>query len=159
MIGTKVAREFGSQLRAYFNIEGNLIEQDAYFSGQAVQYQSASQFKQDFMQQIYKLAQDDIALKRYLASVTLAHPDALMGWGKSSVEWSPLAGTEFAALDCEKLYYWGKSSTQKTTQHFISSMSIPNKQFTDSGHWPMIDQPDSCSDDILRFLLNYHNKV
>ena len=151
IIGTKVAQVLGKRVRAYFNIEGNLIDQDAYFSGQAVKYKSAQQFKEDFWQQLYEMAQEDNAFKRYFASVSLAHPEALMAWGKSSVRCSPSSGEEFAKLDCAKLYYWGKNTTSEATQHFITSTSLPNKQFINSGHWPMLDQPDQCADNILAF--------
>ncbi len=157
IIGTRVARALGPRVKGYFNIEGNLTAQDAYFSGQATKYTSGQQFKQDFSQQIYKMAQDNVALKRFFASVSFAHPDALMGWGQSSVQHSPLSGEEFAALACPKLYYWGKNTTSEAAQHFIASTSLPNKQFTNSGHWPMINQPNQCADDILTFFMSNTN--
>ncbi|MEM7034295.1 MAG: hypothetical protein AAF629_32430 [Chloroflexota bacterium] len=127
--------------------------EDAYFSGQAAKYNSAEQFKEAFWHQLYERAQEDKALKRFFASVSLAHPEALMGWGKSSVERSGSSGKAFAGLGCAKLYYWGKHTTSEKTQAFISSASIPTKQFTNSGHWPMIDQPDQCVADIIAFFM------
>lgn len=153
IIGTWAARELGDQAKAYFNIEGNLVAQDAYFTGQVAKHDSALRFKDDFVKQVYEMASDDVAFKRYFASVCVAHPEALMGWGKSAVHHSASAGDEFSALSCAKLYYWGEKTTPEDKQQFIESACLPNLRFHDSGHWPMIDQPQRCSEDVASFFL------
>lgn len=153
IIGTWVAQKLKHRIGGYFCIEGNLTRSDAYFSGLAVQYKTADQFFHEFGDRIYNMAKGSEAFQTYFASVCHAHPEAMMGWSKSSVIHSTIerSGNEFASLDCAKLYYWGKEDTPTETQEFIKAVSLPNKKFTNSGHWPMIDQPDQCCQDIIEF--------
>ena len=157
IIGTWVAQKLDGRVKAYFNIEGNLTAQDAYFSGQALNYELAQQFKDDFVEIVYEMAHGNVAFKRYFASVCFAHPEALMGWGKSSAQFGISSGEDFRTLQCPKLYYWGEKTTPVETQRFIEIASIPNMRFRDSSHWPMIDQPEKCSEDILNFFLENLN--
>ncbi len=153
IIGTRTAQKLTNQVKTYFNIEGNLTAQDAYFSGQAVNFDTPAEFKEDFLQQVYKMAKDDYVFKRYFASVCQAQPQALMGWGKSSAKYSDNAGEEFLSLSCSKRYYWCENNTSDDTQRFIKEYSVPNRCFYNEGHWPFISQPDMCSKDILDFFL------
>lgn len=153
IIGTWVARKLKRRIGGYFCIEGNLTQADAYFSGLAVQYETAQQFYHEYLERIFNMSKGSEAFQKYFASVCHAHPEAMMGWSKSSVIHSNIerSGNEFASLDCDKLYYWGKENTPTQTQEFIKSSSLPNKEFSNSGHWPMIDQPDQCCQDMIDF--------
>ncbi len=153
IIGTWVAQKLKHRIGGYLCIEGNLTKEDAYFSGLAVQYETAQQFYDEYFKRIFDMAKENDAFKKYFASVCHAHPEAMMGWSKSSVIHSSIeqSGNDFVSLDCRKLYYWGKENTPAQTQEFIKSSSLPNKVFSNSGHWPMIDQPDQCSQDTINF--------
>ncbi len=156
VICTWLAQHLRNQVVAFFNIEGNLTKADAYFSGQTVNYESGDEFKESFMKKIFENMGDDNAMPRYYASVQLADPLMMMGWGKSAVKESDTskAGNDFAKLACRKLYYWGDRNTPNETQLYLNSASIPNKKFFNCGHWPMIDKPQQCSRDILEFFMS-----
>ena len=154
VVCTNLAQQMRDRSIALVSIEGNLTEADAYFSGQAINHTSGEAFKAHFMSQIYKMAADDKAFQRYFASVRQANPDAMMQWGKASHELSKqsVAGKAYNSLGCPTLYYWGATSTPQATQQFIRSAEINHQEFTNSGHWPMIDQPHQCALDLRAFI-------
>lgn len=156
IIGTWICQELKSQAVGFFNIEGNLTREDAYFSGMARDYEDADKFHKNLLSHIYEKARNTPALQRYFASICFAQPVALLGWGKSAATHSETrkSGREFASLDCAKLYYWGIESTPEATQNFIKTKSIPNKCFGKGSHWPMVEHPEQCYGDILAFFIN-----
>lgn len=156
VICTHVAQQHPGRIAALVSIEGNLTEADAYYSGQATKHETGAGFKQAFLRQVFEMAGEGEALQRYYASVHLAHPEAMMQWGQASAQFSKasVVGREFKALACPTLYYWGAKSTPEPTQRYIQSEAIVNKRFEGSGHWPMIDQPDRCAQDVLEFFLS-----
>ena len=153
VIATWVARELGETARGVFSIEGNLTRSDGYFSARAAEFERADLFHRYFLDLIYERATKSEAYQRYFASVRLASPDAMMAWGRSSAQLGEAGthGIDFASLDCEKLYYWSAESTPEETQRFIVKHGIPNRQYTDAGHWPMVETPDACYSHMSEF--------
>jgi pimeloyl-ACP methyl ester carboxylesterase len=156
VVATQVARKLGETVKGFFSIEGNLTRSDGYFSAQAAGFQQADAFYRYFLDLIYKRAENSEVHQRYLASVRFASPEAMMAWGRSSALLgdSGRHGLEFVSLTCQKTYYWSMESTPKETQDFIVKYNIPNRQYTDAGHWPMIETPDKCYSAINRFFAN-----
>ena len=151
VVATRMAQHIGERVKGVFSIEGNLTAADAYFTGQAVEYNTGEEFKIQFLRQLHDLAADDIALMRYFSAASIAHPDALMGWGRSAVELGDVAGDEFAALKCPTLYYWSNADPPDYRRHFIDQAGLENRQYPGDSHWPMIDQPERCISDIAGF--------
>jgi len=153
VVATQVARNLGETVKGVFSIEGNLTRSDGYFSAQAANFQQADAFYRYFLNLIYKRAENSEVHQRYLASVRFASPEAMMAWGRSSARLggSGRHGLDFVSLTCQKTYYWSMESTPKETQDFIVKYNIPNRQYTDAGHWPMIETPDKCYSAINRF--------
>ena len=158
VIATQIAHNLGETVRGVFSIEGNLTRSDGYFSAQATQFQQADAFYQYFLDLIYKRAENSETYQRYLASVRFAIPEAMMAWGRSSARLgeSGRHGLDFVSLKCQKIYYWCMESTPKETQDFIVKYNIPNRQYTDAGHWPMIETPDKCCSAINKFFASLY---
>ena len=158
MIATQIARNLSESVKGVSSIEGNLTRSDGYFSAQAADFQQADAFYRYFLDLIYKRAENSEINQRYLTSVRFASPEAMMAWGRSSARLgeSGRHGLEFVSLTCQKTYYWSMKSTPKETQDFIVKYNIPNRQYTDAGHWPMIETPDKCCSAINKFFASLY---
>lgn len=152
IIATTVTRAIPERVAAVFSVEGNLTAADAYYTGQVARYASGEAFKAAFLEQVFDLAREDGAFRRYFAGVSFADPEALMGWGRSALEMSDAAGDDFISLDCPKVYYWRSQDPPEETRRFIRSSELPTLTYPGSGHWPMVDHPRRCAEDIGRFL-------
>ncbi len=144
ILGTWLCQTLGKRIKTYINVEGNLTEADAYFTGLAGEYDSAAGFYAAYKSKVFALlAAGGDALHRYYASVLLADPEALWVLGKSCVQATgeKKSGAEFVRLDCPKRYYWGDVSTPPQNREFIARMNLPYKLFPGCGHSPMIDNP------------------
>ena len=153
IIGARICRELSDQIGGYVSIEGSLTAADIFFAGFVVNFASPEAFQQGLLQMIYDGMEDNPGFQGYYASLRLAHPQALAGWGSSAVALGneQNAGREFSELNCKKLYYWGRRSTAVVTQEFLKANHVPNKEYQNAGHTPMIEQPEQCYQDMLAF--------
>lgn len=160
LIATRLCRQLGSRVAGYVSVEGNLTEADSYFSGKVLQYQNPRVFHQAFKQEIFAKADASDAYRRYYNSLSFAQPEALVGWGTSSVPHvkNNACGKDFKALTCPKVYLWGSQDTPPETQAFIHQQNIPNKQFEDAGHWHMIENPERFYNFVENILMNFRKE-
>lgn len=142
IIGTWLCQSFGEQIISYANIEGNLTEADAFFSGTARDFTSAKEFSCFFISKVFSMLGSSESLHRYYASVRFAQPEALLAWGKSgaAATGETKSGSEFAKLLNKKIYLWGDQSSSDPTRNFLKNNGLPNHCFEGSGHWPMIEK-------------------
>jgi len=139
ILGTWICKTLQEKVLAYVNIEGNLTMADTFFSGKAAKTKKPGDFVKYMFKKFADLLEENRAIQRYLLSLKLADPFALMKWGKSGVTATKKAGKEFKELKCKKIYVWGDKSIPKETLKFLKDNSISNKCFEGSGHCPMID--------------------
>jgi pimeloyl-ACP methyl ester carboxylesterase len=139
------------------SIEGNLTEADAYFSGQAADFDDPEEFRTHLMSRIGELTERATssrraALLRYRAS--LARTDARTLWtiGRAAKAASrgDALGEEYRTLRVPSLYLWSLESAPAETQAFIRDHRLRN-QVIATGHWPMIEQPDATAHHIRAF--------
>jgi len=166
-IGTLMARhDPDSRILGFVNIEGNLTPHDIFISNQAEEAERRggfqSWFYDDFMQKrvLGEWGSRWASCRRYYASLCLARPNAFRDNAVELVARNrPLpdrkastTGVEFAALHIPKIFCWGSESLSKTTREFLQESSIPNREFPDSFHWPMIDQAEHFYRLVERFV-------
>jgi pimeloyl-ACP methyl ester carboxylesterase len=151
LIAVEAARRLGSQAVLVVSIEGNLTDEDTYFSRLTNQYEAPGKFytalQERIAGQIAGLKDDDDereALLRYRASVRLADPETLWDLGKSGVEATgDTRGAEsFLALPCRRSYYWGGASPSPKSRDLLADWpaAIERREFPGAGHWLMITQ-------------------
>lgn len=156
------ASESRVQFQALVNIEGNLTPADASFSRRAVEaFRSFAEdstvwsawFQTTFVPGLTasELGKPSSSLLRYCSSILLARPDAFLANSleilqltevPSGETLSPIAA-RYVAVTLPKLYCWGTSSLDPSTQHLLAHCGLPNKSFPGTGHWPMIDAPET----------------
>ncbi|MEM7105706.1 MAG: alpha/beta fold hydrolase [Bacteroidota bacterium] len=155
LIGTWICQSLKDNINFFFNIEGNLTEADSYFSSKPLQFDSAEKFSESFHEEIFEIAKLEERYKRYYSSLRFAKPEAMMNWSRTSMEHikDDKCGHEFNKLDCKKLYIWGDVDTPKETQTFIKKHKIPNRLYTNIGHWHMVENSVILYKDLHEKLL------
>ena len=139
-----------------FSIEGNLTEDDAYFTGKAADWDAAEPFKKAFLNEIWTLGATNVELRRYFGGVVMAQASAMWSLGKDAKRLSAgdSVGHAYRALKVPSLYYWSEATTPARTRQFIDAYSIPNRRYAAASHWPTIADPQATANAILEFFLN-----
>jgi pimeloyl-ACP methyl ester carboxylesterase len=138
-----------------FSIEGNLTEDDAYFTGKAADWEGAEPFKEAFLNEIWEMSVSNIELRRYFGGVIMAQAPAMWCLGRDAkrVSAGDSVGHAYRALKVPSLYYWSEATTPVRTRRFIDAYSIPNRQYTAASHWPTIAAPEATANAIIEFFL------
>ena len=139
----------GTQVKAFFNLEGNLVRQDCSFSAKVAstswedfQNRGLGEFKESL--RVTTQGAGSPGLKNYYRNILRAHPLALYLSSVSLVEESHKGQLDqkFLALSARKCYVFGKMSTNLATKAFLDEHNIPYFVVPESGHFMMDDQPN-----------------
>ena len=136
-----------------FSIEGNLTEDDAYFTGKAADWEDSEAFKKAFLEELLELAATNVDLRRYYGGVVMAQASAMWTLGRDAkrVSVGNRVGHDYRAMKMPSLYYWCKATTPLSTRQFIDAYSIPNRQYSAASHWPTITDPQATASAIIEF--------
>ena len=150
---TQIAHSLEKKISEIFSIEGNLTPDDAMFTGRASSFHDPANFKQSFLEEIWKLGQDDEALRHYYAGARMSDPETMwqLGCDVKLISENNNLGEAFRKLSQPSLYYWSKRSTPQETQAWIVQSKINNEVYSSAGHWPMVEQPTSTALRIRQF--------
>ncbi len=154
VIATLLCECMNETIKAVVSVEGNLTNDDSYYSGWAGQYEDGEQFKQDFKELLQNKAKDRPEFEHYFVSATMAHPAAMLVLGKGSKEYTNNndAGDRFLSLSCPTLYIWGDIDTPLITQKYIKENILFNYLFKGNTHWMMKENPVLFYSEISAFL-------
>jgi len=136
-----------------FSIEGNLTEDDAYFTGKAADWEDCEAFKVSFLEEIWELAAENIDLRRYYGGVVMAGATAMWRLGRDAKRISAgnRVGHAYRALKVPGLYYWCEATTPPSTRQYIEDYSIPNRRYPAASHWPMVADPQATASAVIEF--------
>ena len=152
MIAVEAVPRLGTRFAGLFSIEGNLTAEDAYLSGRAADFADPFTFKLRFLDDLWTIAQEQVALRRYFAGAVLADATSMWELGcdarRRSIDDRP--GRAYRRIR-PSLYFWSPASTLETTQRWIAQSGIEQLQFTDASHWPMVDRPEATARAITAF--------
>ena len=144
-----VAEGLGAQVRAFFNLEGNLGREDCTFSGKAASF-SQQDFKkcgfEQFKSRLRETVQENPSpgLKNYSENILNAYPKALYLSSASLVKESCEGNLKerFLSLSVKKWYVFGERSVKRVTRSFLDEHNLAYFIVPQSGHFMMDDQPD-----------------
>ena len=144
-----LAEALGKQVRAFFNLEGNISRQDCTFSAK-IASSDWTDFEnrglEEFKSAVQGLLQETQSpgLKNYYRNISRAHPRAIHLSSVSLVRESCEGNLDqrFLALPLQKWYVFGERSTSLTTKSFLDQHNIPYFVVPESGHFMMDDQPE-----------------
>ncbi len=134
------------------SIEGNLTEEDAYFSGRAAGYRDPAAFKRDFVADIERMSAEQLTPLRYVEAARRARAKSMWRLGRDAAEKGRNDGFGEALLllsstGVSGLYLWGRRNAPAATARFVDERLAASKvrvrEYTQSGHWKMIDDPDA----------------
>lgn len=141
-IGVRAAQLLGDACAAYVSLEGNLTEDDAYYSGRAATYADAARFKADHCVTVAAAVAAGTNPVSYALGLPFADPTAMWQLGRDAVAQGATFGPEFRALAIPKRYLWAASTTSAATQAYLRAHAIPNVQLAIEHHSPwVIDAP------------------
>lgn len=140
IIATRVASMPHCSPRLVISVEGNLTPADAYFSGQAANFEEPESFYRWFQSKIRERARDDEVFRRYSCSLQFADPRTLWTLGRSVLNF-PSPGRDFQSLACPSIYYWDPASTTNDAKAFLAGNHIRQRKLEGLGHWPMVKSP------------------
>lgn len=144
-----LAEALGTEVEAFFNLEGNLSREDCMFSGKV-----ASGSWADFENEGFQRFKDDLeesaretdlpGLKNYYKNILRAHPRAYYLSSVSLVKesYEGNLNERFLDLSTEKWYVFGENSVNYTNMRFLDKHNISYFIVPESGHFMMDDQPD-----------------
>lgn len=144
ILGLKIVKRRPNLIKAFISVEGNLTEGDTFLTSQTKNYSTHEEYYHYCLERIKGMMGDDPAFNRYYASLRFCHSERFFNWAKELLDATgqTKGGDDFLALDCPKSFFWGELSTAEQSKEFILSHNVPNIEFKESGHWPMIDYPD-----------------
>lgn len=153
VIAAETAQLLGKRCRGVFSIEGNVTVDDAYFSGRAVEFENAADFKDFFTDHIWQRGAKDAILRAYLAGLLQADAAAMWAFGRDVKAYSQndRPGHVLLSLDCPVQYFWCGDNTPASTQKFIKDNTLANIEVSGTSHWPMLDAPDKVADSLKLF--------
>ncbi|MBW1741375.1 MAG: alpha/beta hydrolase [Deltaproteobacteria bacterium] len=143
-----LAEALGAQVKAFFNLEGNLHCEDCTFSGKVAsgswedfESKGFEEFKSALRKAVQKKSSP--GLKNYYQNISKAYPRALYLSSVSLVKESYQGNLKQRFLDVpvKKWYVFGEKSMNQPTRSFLDANKIPYFIVPESGHFMMDDQP------------------
>jgi len=141
IIATETATILDRVPSLIISVEGNLTTADAYFSGQAVNYNSPFDFYQNFSNSVLDLINKGDVPMSYYASLQFADPNTLWTLGRSTQDYNE-PGIDFQKLECPTVYYWNDETLSSESKEFLKANDLNNKKMEGLGHWPMNKSPE-----------------
>ena len=138
----------GTEVKAFFSLEGNLSRKDCIFSGK-VASGSCKDFEgkgfEEFRSKLRETIQKTTfpGLKNYYQNISKAYPRAIYLSSVSLVKEACQGnlGQRFLALPVKKWYVFGERSMNRPNRIFLDANKIPYFIVPESGHFMMDDQP------------------
>ncbi|MGY9016254.1 MAG: alpha/beta fold hydrolase [Rhodospirillales bacterium] len=153
VIAAEAASILGQRCMGVFSIEGNITSDDAYFSGRAVDFENAEDFKEWFTTTMQERGADSEIFCLYHSRLLQADDEAMwrIGFDAKTYSKDDQPGHVLLSLDCPVHYFWCAENTPDSTQKFLSDYDIPNSQVMGTSHWPMLDAPNQVAESIQNF--------
>ena len=147
LIASIAASKPNSPIRIIVSLEGNLTEEDAYFSGTAADFDDADSFYDAFLKRLDVLATEEPIIARYRSEVAKADPVALWELGRDARRYSMehVPGDNLIK-STDVVYVYNPANLPKTSLEWLDSNEVRQVQLDNASHWVSIDQPDRLAE-------------
>lgn len=139
---TLAAEIAGSPINTILSLEGNLTAQDAYFSGKAADFDTATDFTHIFIPKLEAkaIATQDTILARYVAEVKKADAQALWELGCDARHFSDSQhpGERLKAA-CGAQYFYNPDNCPPASLEWLAASDMSAHVIKDASHWPTLD--------------------
>lgn len=152
VIGQSLCLALNKQVVLFISVEGFLIPHDKRYSQHFTEFENPGDLKKYLLGDLYASMKDDPAKQRYFASMCFCDPRILMSWAKScyALAWSGRLLSNFLEIPCRKYYISGNRLTVEEST-FLKEHEVEHIVL-ETGHWVMIDAPDSFCQYVHRML-------
>ncbi len=135
------------------SIEGNLLDVDAYASGQAAKFDEAEAFKQAFLDDLWQKGTDTPIFRHFHAAAHQADAETIWYLGRDVVVQGPgdRFGRRMRALTSPVLYCWSEETTPPETRTWLEASGLAHHQYATPTHWPMVEAPAELAAAICAF--------
>lgn len=143
IMATMAASTPDSPIRTIVSLEGNLTEEDAYFSGSAADFDNADSFRDAFLKRLDNLAMEQPTISRYRSEVAKADPVALWHLGCDARRYSVknIPGDNLIE-SADVVYVYNPANLPKTSLEWLDSNKVKQVQLDNASHWVSVDQPN-----------------
>lgn len=138
-IAVETAHLLGPRCRGLLSIEGNLTPEDAYFSGQAADFDDPVDFKQALLTRIGQLVAAGQVPSTYVESLAATDERRMWTLGRDARDRD--FGSRYRSLACPTLYLWSATSTPRATAEYLAQHRIPARRLSVEHHWPWLTAP------------------
>ena len=154
IVASLAAKRPGSPIQTVLSIEGNLTLADAYFSGSAADYSSASSFREAFLARLDEMAVGNPTLGRYRDQVALADPQSIWELGCDTHRWSVEhhPGEVLASSAPDVHYLLNPDNSPTDSLDWLADGGIQQHRLDGASHWKAVDQPGGMARRLLAAL-------
>jgi len=149
VVGLFLAERLGDRLGSFFNLEGNLGQEDGFFSRKiaAVPLDAFERHGVALFRKMLRALVDrdpSPSMRSYMKDLERADPRALHRSASSLVRESEQGNLRgrFVSLPAPKAYLSGERSRDPGKAAFLEGLGIPCPVVPESGHFMMDDRPD-----------------
>lgn len=149
IIASLAAARPDSSISQIVSLEGNLTEEDAYFSGTAADYDEPYAFRHAFLARLHEMARNDQIIERYRKIVEKADPKALWQLGCDARAFSNThVPGEILMRSAKVSYIYNPENCPENSLAWLAENALPSTILPDASHWPSIDQPGQLAEVI-----------
>lgn len=153
IIVSMAARLPGSCIRRIVSLEGNLTADDAYYSGQAIEYEHPDEFHEGFLCLLDDRSGRDPLVARYRSRVARAQPHALWTLGREAVAFSAqVVPGEVLMESAEAHYLYNPANCPESSVAWLRESGMSATELPGTSHWATVDAPALVSRAVLRVL-------
>ncbi len=147
------ASDSGSGIRTILSLEGNLTEDDAYFSSIAAEYDTPAAFREAFLSRLDEAATDPI-MARYRSRVAGADPHSLWILGNEVAAYSTrrAPGGDLLAHPGRAHYLYNPDNCAEASLRWLERSGLPATLLPGASHWATLDAPELVASAVVRVL-------
>lgn len=155
-IVASIAATLENPVERIISLEGNLTEEDAYFSGTAADFDYPDAFLPHFIARLQVMAQQNPILERYIQQVHTADPLSLWQLGCDAKQFSQTNHPgEFLNSAAKVTYLYNADNCPKTSMAWLQQSTMHRVALPEASHWPSVDKPSLLSDIMRQVLSQY----
>jgi pimeloyl-ACP methyl ester carboxylesterase len=148
-----VATHPSSDVDTIISMEGNLIRDDAYFSGLAADHDTPEAFREAFLSSLDEASVTDPLIVRYRSRVVRADPHALWILGNEVVAYTDRHSPGDLLLKAGRAHYlYNPSNCAEASLAWLDDRGLPATKLPGASHWPTVDSPRLVAQAVMTVL-------
>ena len=158
IIASLAARRCPHLISTIISLEGNLTADDAYYSGMAADFDSATAFRRALLERLGELATEQPIIARYRSIVSKADVTAMWELGCDARAFSATCVPGDVLREaCKVCYLYNPANCPPMSLEWLQCHPIPKVRMDGATHWASVDHPHTTAQHILEALMRLGN--